>query len=151
MAQLRALLQRSPIAGVRGKVSSLLSRLDSLEKEVYQALDRGRHVATQPQSFAQVFCNRELRLDNIDVIGFDYDYTLASYKTQLQELIYNQAKQYLLDELRYPTVLEDKRFDKSFAVRGLYFDRRHGTLTKLSYANNVSPSACFLTCAQMSA
>ena len=143
MAQLRALLQRSPIAGVRGKVSSLLSRLDSLEKEVYQALDRGRHVATQPQSFAQVFCNRELRLDNIDVIGFDYDYTLASYKTQLQELIYNQAKQYLLDELRYPTVLEDKRFDKSFAVRGLYFDRRHGTLTKLSYANNVSPSACF--------
>ena len=59
---------------------------------MYQALDAA---ATSPRSRSRLrrfSDNRELRLDNIDVIGFDYDYTLASYKTQLQELIYNQGK-----------------------------------------------------------
>ena len=39
----------------------------------------------------QVFCNREVRFDRIEVLGFDYDYTLASYGVELQDLIYSKV------------------------------------------------------------
>ena len=41
-----------------------------------------------PQAQQQVFCNREIRMDNVKVIGFDYDYTVASYKSTLQTLVF---------------------------------------------------------------
>ena len=88
-----------------------------------------------PQHGARVFCNRELRLDHVRVIGFDYDYTLASYKLELQDLIYEQAKRYLLERLRYPAELEGKSYDRAFPIRGLVFDRQRGTLLKLSCAS----------------
>jgi len=36
-----------------------------------------------------VYANNELDLSDIDVYGFDYDYTLMNYKTSLHYLIYN--------------------------------------------------------------
>ena len=45
----------------------------------------------------QVFCNREIRMDRVKVIGFDYDYTLASYKSTLQKLaVYQLAQEYMI-------------------------------------------------------
>lgn len=92
----------------------------------------------------KVFCNRELRLDRVNVIGFDYDYTLASYRLELQDLIYEQAKRFLLERLRYPAQLENRRYDRGFPIRGLVFDRQRGTLLKLSYALAISPDTAFL-------
>lgn len=40
-------------------------------------------------------CNR-LDLRKIEVYGFDYDYTLAHYKPELEELIYNLGREALL-------------------------------------------------------
>ena len=91
-----------------------------------------------------VFCNRELRLDRVDVIGFDYDYTLASYTTALQEFIYEKARDYLLERLRYPPELSSRRYDPEFPIRGLVFDRKHGVLCKLSYSNALSPDTAYL-------
>ena len=36
-----------------------------------------------------VFCNNEINLKDIQVYGFDYDYTLAYYKNSLHRLIFN--------------------------------------------------------------
>lgn len=33
-------------------------------------------------------------------IGFDYDYTLADYTDELQNLIYNLARNYLVNDMR---------------------------------------------------
>lgn len=38
-----------------------------------------------------VFANNEVSLDDIEVYGFDYDYTLACYNDALHHLIYKQA------------------------------------------------------------
>jgi len=38
-----------------------------------------------------IFANNELGLRHIDVYGFDYDYTLASYSDALHFLIYDLA------------------------------------------------------------
>ena len=45
-----------------------------------------------------VFCNNELNLDDIDVYGFDYDYTLASYKPTLHYVIYNMGRKSLVKD-----------------------------------------------------
>ena len=36
--------------------------------------------------------SRQVRFDRIEVLGFDYDYTLASYGVELQDLIYSKAR-----------------------------------------------------------
>ena len=79
-------------------------------------------------STTNVFANRQLDMAKISAIGFDYDYTLASYKTALQHFIYDEAKHYLLVEGGYPEQLAYLKFEKDFAVRGLTFDRRTGML-----------------------
>jgi len=42
---------------------------------------RGRYFATNMDN--KVFANTELDLRRVNVIGFDYDYTLVSYKSDL--------------------------------------------------------------------
>jgi len=48
--------------------------------------------------------NKNLRLDKIQVYGFDYDYTLAHYNANLQSLIYDLAKEHLVNEVGYSSV-----------------------------------------------
>lgn len=46
-----------------------------------------------------IYVNKNLNLDNIQVYGFDYDYTLAHYSSNLQSLIYDLAKEYMVNEV----------------------------------------------------
>ena len=48
---------------------------------------------------AGIYVNRNVRLDDIQVYGFDYDYTLAHYSEHLQSLIYDLAKKHLVNEV----------------------------------------------------
>ena len=52
-----------------------------------------------------VFANNEINLSNIDVYGFDYDYTLACYTDHLHYLIYNQAMENLVERKMVNKVL----------------------------------------------
>ena len=47
-----------------------------------------------------VFANDQIDLSEIEVYGFDYDYTLATYKTNVEELIHNVAKNFMVEELK---------------------------------------------------
>lgn len=46
-----------------------------------------------------VYANDNLRLDQLEVYGFDYDYTLAHYSGNLQTLIYDLAKEHIVKEI----------------------------------------------------
>lgn len=85
-----------------------------------------------------VFSNNLVDLSRIEVVGFDYDYTLATYTQDLQVLIYDLAKQHLVEELKYPPGLSNMRYDKEFAIMGLTVDMEKGLLFKLSYINRLS-------------
>ncbi|KAL6077826.1 5'-nucleotidase domain-containing protein [Balamuthia mandrillaris] len=78
-----------------------------------------------------VFVNQEIRLGDIKVIGFDYDYTLANYSSQVEPLIYRLALDRLIDKYGYPSELHTKEYDHTFAVRGLHYDVSKGHLLKL--------------------
>ena len=90
-----------------------------------------------------VFSNAEVRLGNLDVVGFDYDFTLVSYTHAVQNLVYEKAKNFLCNELSYPAELSASKFDSSFCIRGLVFDRKNGTLLKLNSRQMITPGSVF--------
>jgi len=47
-----------------------------------------------------VFTTNELDLKEVDVYGFDYDYTLASYKESVDHLIYNLGRETLVQKYK---------------------------------------------------
>ncbi|KAA0063113.1 5'-nucleotidase domain-containing protein [Cucumis melo var. makuwa] len=65
-----------------------------------------------------IYVNKNLSLDNIQVYGFDYDYTLVYYSANLKNLIYDLAKEHLVIELRYPKSCMKFKYDHTFQIRG---------------------------------
>ncbi|RQM27020.1 hypothetical protein B5M09_006623 [Aphanomyces astaci] len=106
------------------------------------------------QSTRNVFANNLLRLGQVEVIGFDYDYTLCHYTEELQRLIYNMARDamvhdvhiclfvhaaYSVHKLRYPhALLGALEYDPSFAIRGLAIDTEKALLCKISSHQKLS-------------
>lgn len=68
-----------------------------------------------------VYANSYVDLGRIDTVGFDYDYTLVTYTTALQELIYDMALIRLVRDKQYPSEMLEKgimEFDPKFSIRG---------------------------------
>lgn len=61
-----------------------------------------------------VFTTNELDLKEVDVYGFDYDYTLASYKESVDHLIYNLGRETLVQKYKVynysPILVENQKF-----------------------------------------
>ncbi|OVA06916.1 HAD-superfamily hydrolase [Macleaya cordata] len=90
-----------------------------------------------------IYVNKNLRLDNIQVYGFDYDYTLAHYSANLQSLIYDLAKEHIVNQLKYPESCLNFKYDPTFPIRGLYYDKLKGCLLKLDFFGSIEPDGCF--------
>mmetsp|Transcript_8732 Transcript_8732/g.14174 ORF Transcript_8732/g.14174 Transcript_8732/m.14174 type:complete len:573 (+) Transcript_8732:383-2101(+) len=86
---------------------------------------------------SKIFSNANVDLGKIDVVGFDYDYTLVSYGEELQSTIYDMAKTRLVEAMRYPTNLAEFSYDPAFAIRGLAVDLELGWLCQLSHSSDV--------------
>ncbi|MBK7778872.1 MAG: HAD-IG family 5'-nucleotidase [Sandaracinaceae bacterium] len=79
----------------------------------------------------RVFCNRNLRLDRIEVVGFDMDYTLAHYhRRELGALLVELAIEKLVAR-GYPESFRALVVDQDFPIRGLLVDLRLGNLLKM--------------------
>ncbi|MEE6480098.1 hypothetical protein FKM82_012460 [Ascaphus truei] len=78
-----------------------------------------------------IFSNNEMSLADIEIYGFDYDYTLAFYSKDLHTLIFNTARDLLINEHRYPTELRKYEYDPNFAIRGLHYDVHKALLMKI--------------------
>ncbi|KAG0584709.1 hypothetical protein KC19_3G229300 [Ceratodon purpureus] len=90
-----------------------------------------------------VYANHNVRLAKIHIYGFDYDYTLAHYTPALQYIIYDLARNHLVQEHRYPDSCLNFQYDANFPIRGLYYDKKMGYLLKMDFFHSVQPGACF--------
>ncbi|KAG9143330.1 hypothetical protein Leryth_018598 [Lithospermum erythrorhizon] len=90
-----------------------------------------------------IYVNQNVRLDHIEVYGFDYDYTLAHYSDNLQCMIYDLAKEHLVHEFKYPDSCLEFRYDSAFPIRGLYYDKLKGHLMKLDFFGSIEPDGCY--------
>ncbi|KAJ2481165.1 hypothetical protein IWW56_001941 [Coemansia sp. RSA 2131] len=91
----------------------------------------------QPTS-KDIFPNTELRLSKVRTYGFDYDYTLARYTDKLPSTIYTMLRDVLVRHMQYPPALQSLKYDKTFAIRGLCYDRETGWLFKLDSNYNIA-------------
>jgi 5'-nucleotidase len=80
----------------------------------------------------EIYVNRTLRMDSIRYVGFDLDWTLASYDHDvLGELTYRLAAERLVASGRYPEALAGLSYRPEFSRRGLLLDRHLGTVIKM--------------------
>ncbi|XP_064639084.1 5'-nucleotidase domain-containing protein 3-like isoform X2 [Lineus longissimus] len=90
-----------------------------------------------------VFANNETKLADIDVYGFDYDYTLATYKRELHDLIYELGREALVQLHKYPDNIKLLKYNPDFAVRGLHYDVQKGLLMKIDAFHNIQPGTVY--------
>ena len=79
----------------------------------------------------RIYVNRNLRLDKIDMVGFDMDYTLALYnQARIEELSMRATLEKLVSAKGYPQAIRSLAYDPMLAVRGLVVDRINGHIFK---------------------
>lgn len=81
----------------------------------------------------KIFVNRTLNLNSIKLIGFDMDYTLATYNVPaFEEKAYQLVQEKLINEYGYPEEIRELKFDKNFIIRGLVIDTETGNFLKVN-------------------
>ncbi|XP_048448654.1 5'-nucleotidase domain-containing protein 2-like, partial [Rhincodon typus] len=114
-----------------GKIENktyLWSRYNEMKKLVHELIPPGICNLLNP---ANIYSNNEVNLGNIEIYGFDYDYTLAQYSNLLHTMIFNTAREILIDQYKYPEGIRKYEYQPNFAIRGLHYDVRKGFLMKI--------------------
>jgi 5'-nucleotidase len=107
------------------------------EPGVTALLERPRPPHREVPFARQIFVNRNLRLDKIDLVGFDMDYTLAIYHLRhLEELAFRMTAERMVAHGGYPEVLRSLHYDPEFVIRGLVVDKQAGNLFKMDRHNH---------------
>ncbi len=102
---------------VRGQISALLG-------EVRRDIDVSRN--------SRIYCNRNLRMEEIELVGFDMDYTLALYNQErLEKLSIDLTVGKLIENKGYPEAVRGLNYESPWAIRGLVIDKTLGNLIKL--------------------
>src|SRR5947207_1038527 len=105
-------------------IGDLDSQLSSLLGDTTTEMDVSRKF--------RVFCNRNLRMDSIEMIGFDMDYTLALYhQDKLEQLSIQLTLDKLIGKHGYPDAIRALTCDSRWAIRGLMVDRQLGNVFKM--------------------
>ncbi|HEY7726131.1 MAG TPA: HAD-IG family 5'-nucleotidase [Anaeromyxobacteraceae bacterium] len=111
---------------------------ESYADPAVRALLSERPAAREVPRGRQVFVNRNLRMDRIEAVGFDMDYTLATYRVgPAEELAFGLTRDRMVERLGYPASLRDAAWDADFVIRGLVMDKQTGNIFKMDRHNHV--------------
>uniref|UniRef100_A0A668A6Z9 5'-nucleotidase domain containing 2 n=1 Tax=Myripristis murdjan TaxID=586833 RepID=A0A668A6Z9_9TELE len=90
-----------------------------------------------------IYANNEVSLAEVDIYGFDYDYTLALYSNTLNTMIYNTARTFLTEHFKYPEAIHKYDYIPNFAARGLHYDIQKGLLMKIDAFHYIQPGTVY--------
>ncbi|XP_016086608.1 5'-nucleotidase domain-containing protein 2 [Sinocyclocheilus grahami] len=75
----------------------LWARYNEMKRLVHDLIPPGVCNLLNPST---IYANNEVNLEEVDIYGFDYDYTLALYSSALDEMIYNKAREFLVQHYK---------------------------------------------------
>jgi len=108
------------------------------DPEIQRLLDEPEHRGLELPHSRQVYTNRSLKMEEISVVGFDMDYTLAVYSMrQIEELAFHMTLERLVARKGYPAYLTGLKYDHEFVIRGLVVDKDFGNIFKMDRHNHV--------------
>ncbi|XP_065147880.1 5'-nucleotidase domain-containing protein 3 [Paramisgurnus dabryanus] len=110
------------------KISWLWSVYNETKKQTEDLVPVISNNSVNPDT---IFANNEMSLQDIEIYGFDYDYTLAFYSSHLHTIIFNIARDILIQEHRYPEGLREYEYIPNFVIRGLHYDVQKALLMKI--------------------
>jgi len=84
-----------------------------------------------PPRARRIHCNRNLRMDRIELVGFDMDYTLAIYNQAEMDRLSIEWTARKLVERGYSEQLLSMSYRTDFPIRGLLFDKKLGNVLKM--------------------
>lgn len=127
------------ILNTKGSTASVPTEFHHMEQDYDQMCKRcNERVAEMEQIDPRgVFVNNEVRLGQLEIFGFDFDHTLATYTQALNEFIFDEARNWLVKQMKYPEQLMDFTYAADFAIRGLHFDVQRGYLMKVDSFHNI--------------
>ena len=77
-------------------------------------------------------------MEEISLVGFDMDYTLAVYSMrQIEELAFHMTLERMVAKMGYPAYLTGLKYDHEFVIRGLVVDKDFGNIFKMDRHNHV--------------
>lgn len=129
------------------QTESVLQTLQRVDGHNVKSYSTGQPISTGPnaskninEEFEGVFANNYVDLGSIDIVGFDYDYTLVTYTDALLDLIYDLSLSRLVTCRQYPDGMLEAgmKYDPFFSIRGLAVDKETGWITHLSYTHKVA-------------
>ena len=108
------------------------------DPELQRLLTNPEHQGLELAHSRQIYTNRSLKMEDITIVGFDMDYTLAVYSMrQIEELAFHMTLERLVQKRGYPAYLEGLKYDHAFVIRGLVVDKDFGNIFKMDRHNHV--------------
>ncbi|XP_031757165.1 5'-nucleotidase domain-containing protein 2 isoform X2 [Xenopus tropicalis] len=111
-----------------GTKAQLWGRYHEMKKLIHDLLPPGVCNLLNPN---MICANNEISLAEIEIYGFDYDYTLAQYSDALHHMIFSTARDLLIQHYRYPEGIGRYEYIPGFAIRGLHYDIQKSLLMKI--------------------
>jgi len=108
------------------------------DPEIQRLLKEPEHQGLELPHSRQVYTNRALKMEEISLVGFDMDYTLAVYSMrQIEELAFRMTLERMVAKKGYPAYLTGLKYDHEFVIRGLVVDKDFGNIFKMDRHNHV--------------
>jgi 5'-nucleotidase len=86
----------------------------------------------------RIFVNRNLKMEDVTLIGFDMDYTLAIYRqAELERLSIDLTLKKLVEKRGYPAEIVGLEYRPERAIRGVVVDHHHGNVCKMDRHGHV--------------
>ncbi len=86
----------------------------------------------------RIFTNRNLKMEEVAMIGFDMDYTLAIYQqAEMERLSIELTLKKLMAKHGYGADIEGLDYSPEWAIRGLMIDRNFGNVFKMDRHGHV--------------
>ncbi|XP_044067368.1 5'-nucleotidase domain-containing protein 2 isoform X2 [Siniperca chuatsi] len=120
--------------------SYLWARYNDMKRLVHDLIPPG---ACNLLNSSTIYANNEVSLAEVDIYGFDYDYTLAMYSNALNTMIYNTARSFLIEHFKYPEGIRKYDYISNFAARGLHYDIQKGLLMKIDAFHYIQPGTVY--------